>query len=142
MPLDILRNRAAAKGGQGRTIKMKTGKAGARVENLLQTHAYALRLAKTRAEKNVIEANFLMKFQEIKNKDVENYATFMSMIKNVRAPKGRRPSSLPRSGPSPRALAARNKIVANLKEVRNQYQRALNGIQAKINALTVPRPRQ
>lgn len=121
---------------------MKTGKAGARMENLLQTHANALRLAKTRAEKNVIEANFLMKFQEIKNKDVENYATFMSMIKNVRTPKGGRPSSLPRSGASPRALAARNKIVANLKEVRNQYQRALNGIQAKINALSVPRPQQ
>ena len=91
MPLDILRTRAT-KGGEGRSIKMKTGKAGARMENLLQTHANALRLAKTRAEKNVIEANFLMKFQEIKNKDVENYATFMSMIKNVRTPKGRRPS--------------------------------------------------
>jgi hypothetical protein len=142
MLVDILRSRAA-KMGEGRTVKMKTGKGGVRAENLLRTYSEKLRLAKTRAEKNSVEMNFLMKFQEIQNKNVENHATFMAMMKNVHHPKAERPSSLPRPGRSPRALAARNKIIANLREVQNKYQRAINGIQAKINALggaSRPRP--
>lgn len=151
--LEFLRSEARGKAkyeghtGAARTIKLRTARGSIAARAVLNKYTPLLKAAETANARRKVEANFAREMKAVENRDLANYNEFMNLLTAHRqTPKRRSAPRPPR--PSPRATAARNKLVANLRaelkkltNVRNNYQRAANRMQAKINAIVASRQR-